>query len=102
MRTVALRIKYNGEHYRFSLERQITRIVRGVDGKWEGDRASLGDPISSKTEAERDDRLRNAIRDGTLHLAHQYATERDRLTLAQLMHAYRTQYLMVHRAGTGW
>ena len=91
--------KHNEERYQFSLDRQIGRLVRAADGTWGRDRATLGKPITDKTAAETErDRLKVAIRDGTLHQAEQ--PHRDRLTLAQLFAAYRAQYLTVHRAGT--
>ena len=59
--------KWNGDHYRFSLERQVRRVVKDGDGKWRRDRATLGEPIGNKTVAENErDRLRTAIRAGEL------------------------------------
>lgn len=93
--------KWANEHYRFSLEREVRRIVRGPDGKWRRDRATLGDPITSKTAAEGErDRLRAAIRDGTLQHVSSVAPLREMLTLTQLMETYRRRHVLVNRAGT--
>ena len=46
------KVRIDGEAYRFSLERVVGKIVRDSDGKWQRDRASLGDPITNKTAAE--------------------------------------------------
>jgi hypothetical protein len=98
---VALNFKWNGEHYRFSLERQIRRIVRDADGTWRRDQGSLGHVIDSKTGAEQErDRLRSAIREGTLQEQPEAMPQRDTLTLAALMAAYRKQHIAVHRADT--
>lgn len=51
-----MRFNYSrdGEHFRFSLERRIKKIVRGADGKWLRDRETLGDKIESKGDAQRE------------------------------------------------
>lgn len=94
--------KHGGEFYRFSLERRIVRVIRDVDGKWRRERATLGDKITSKTEAETErDRLRTEIRGGRIQ--QQPAAERpqiETITLADLMATYRKQHIAVHRAGT--
>jgi integrase len=93
--------KWNDETYRFSLERVIGRIVRGADGKWQRDRASLGDKITGKTEAERErDRLRAGIRDGTLQHSPEERPQAETLTLSQLMDTYSKRYLSVNRPDT--
>lgn len=94
--------KWQQEVYRFSLERRIGQVVRDADGTWKRDRATLGDRLTSKTEAEDErDRLRTAIRAGTL----QQQPEADQpqqqtLTLAQLMKTYRTRHVEVNRPDT--
>src|SRR5688572_28895151 len=93
--------KWAGETYRFSLERQVARVVKDAQGKWRRERASLGEPIASKTDAERErDRLRTAIRERSLQQQPVAVPQRDTLTVAQLMAAYRKQHIAVHRAGT--
>lgn len=93
--------KHAGETFRFSLVRRVGRLVRGSDGKWKREAASLGDKLIGKTEAERErDRLRTAIRDGSILRQPDDAPQRDTLTLAALMAAYRKQHIAVHRAGT--
>src|SRR5262245_14501830 len=94
--------KWNGEDYRFTLERQITRIVRDAKGKWKRDRTTLGDIIDSKTAAEAErDKLRDAIRNGTLQAGPAAPKpQSETLTLAELLETYRKQYVLVHRAGT--
>jgi integrase len=93
--------KWNGEYFRFSLERSIRQIVRGTDGKWQRDRSTLGDPITSKTAADSErDRLRAAIRQGTLQRAEVVRPQRETLTLAQLMETYRKRYIVVQRPNT--
>jgi hypothetical protein len=91
-----------GETFRLSLERLVTRIVKHADGTWIRDRASLGAPITSKTDAERErDRLRTAISEGTLQQpARADAPVRERRTLRQLFDTYNAQYLAVRRPDT--
>lgn len=67
--SVALQLSLKGEHYRFSLERRIGKIVqrKNEKGQLRWYRLSLGDPITSKTDAEREaNRLKVAIEDGSL------------------------------------
>jgi integrase len=94
--------KWAGEYYRFSLERTITRVAKDATGKWRRDRTSLGDPICTKTDAElARDNLRTEIRAGRLQQQPEPARpQRETLTFAQLLDAYRTQYLKVHRPDT--
>ena len=93
--------KHNDEVYRFSLEREVGRLVRDADGTWKRDRATLGKEITDKTTAEAErDRLKTAIRAGAFAQPETKKPQRDTLTLAQLMEAYRKQYLTVHRADT--
>ena len=95
--------KWDNEYFRFSLERQITRIVKDADGKWQRDRATLGERITSKSAAiDERDRLRTAIREGKLQQQPQPVERplQETLTLAQLMDAYRKQYIAVHRPDT--
>jgi hypothetical protein len=55
-----------GESFRFSWDRTIGRVLRDGTG-WTRDRASLGDPITTKTAAQAEaQRLRTGIRDGSL------------------------------------
>jgi integrase len=92
---------WNGEDFRFSLERSVKRIIRGADGRWHRDRATLGDRIDSKTAAETErDRLRAAIRDGSLLEGAALKPQRDTLTLSQLLDTYRKDYIAVQRPGT--
>jgi hypothetical protein len=62
--------KWNGEHFRFSLEHRVNQLVNvEKDGRsvWTRDRATLGDRIIGKTETEEEaERLGTAIRDGSL------------------------------------
>ncbi len=93
--------KWAGEYYRFSLNRVVGRVVKDAAGKWKRDWATLGDRIDSKTAAESErDRLRAAIRAGTLQAAPAAKVQREILTLTALFAAYRKQYIAVHRAGT--
>lgn len=93
---------HEGEHYRFTLERQIGKIVRRQNAKgqwrWYRDRAALGERITTKTDAEREaNRLKVAIEDGTLI----ESTDRPvlaTLTLSQLLKLYDKRYLSVERA----
>src|SRR5687767_13226600 len=88
--------KWNDEHYRFTLERQINRIVRDASGKWKRDRGTLGDLIDNKTDAEKErDRLRTAIREGTLQAVPVAEPQRNTLTLSTLMEMYRKQHVVV-------
>ena len=92
---------WNGEDFRFSLERSVKRIIRGADGRWHRDRATLGDRIDSKTAAETErDRVRAAIRDGSLLDGDALKPQRDTLTLSQLLDTYRKDYIAVQRPGT--
>jgi len=85
------------EHFRFSLERRVEKLVRGDDGKWR--RGKLGRPITSKTEAEQEaDRLRTGIRDGSLLEAARPVLER--LTLGELLAAFEREYLVRERAAS--
>jgi integrase len=87
-----------GEPFRFSLKQRVNRVVKDADGQWIRDRATLGDPITSKTDAERErDRLRVAITDGSIFLAPAPQSQRDALTLGQLLSTYDEQYLAVNR-----
>lgn len=93
--------KWAGEVYRFSLERTVNRLVKDEGGKWRRDRATLGDLIESKSDAERErDRLRTAIRNGTIQRGDEDRAQRDTLTMRELLDSYRAQYIAVHRAGT--
>jgi hypothetical protein len=95
--------KWNGEYYRFTLERRIGKLVRDEAGKWQRDRLTLGKPITNKTDAEDErDRLRTAIREGKLQQQLQPVERpvQETLTLAQLMDAYRKQHVAVHRPDT--
>lgn len=93
--------KWNGERYRFTLDRIVGRLRKDAKGKWRRDRGSLGDKITSKTAAEQEqERLRTAIREGTLQKAPDDKPQRDTLTLTALMAAYRKQHILVHRKGT--
>ena len=52
--------KWNGEHFRFTLEKRIGKVVRvdrampdgSTKPEWRRDRASLGRAISGKSEAQ--------------------------------------------------
>jgi integrase len=91
--------KWNGEHYRFSLSHRVGRLRRGADGMWERDRATLGKPITDKTKAEAErDRLRAAIREGTIH--ERETPQRELLTLADLFAHFRKRYLDTERKAT--
>jgi integrase len=91
--------KWNGERYRFTLDRKIGRLAKDAKGKWHRDRGSLGDRITSKTvAAQEQERLRTAIRTGAIQQQPDTRPQRETLTLAQLMATYRTNYLEVHRA----
>ncbi len=93
--------KWNGERYRFTLDRIVGRLVKDAKGKWHRDRGTLGEKITSKTAAEQEqERLRIAIREGTLQKAPEVAPQRDTLTLAQLLETYRKDYIAVQRPGT--
>jgi integrase len=93
--------KWAGETYRFSLEREIGRLVRDADGTWKRDRTTLGDEITDKTTAEAErDRLRAAIRGGQFLPTTIEKAQRETLTLVQLVEAYRKQHIAVHRAET--
>jgi integrase len=96
--------KWAGEHFRFTLERKVGRLARVAKGGhvvWARDGKSLGDPITSKTDAEREaDRLRTGIRDGSLLAGGETRPQRETLTLAQLFETYRKQYIAVQRPGT--
>lgn len=93
--------KWNGERYRFTLDRTVGRLRKDAKGKWRRDRGTLGDKITSKTAAEQEqERLRTAIREGTLQKAPDDKPQRDTLALAALMAAYRKQHIAVHRKGT--
>lgn len=93
--------KWNGERYRFTLDRKVGRLVKDAKGKWQRDRGTLGDQIDSKTVAEQErDRLRTAIREGTMQQHPEARPQRDTLTLTKLMATYRKNYLEVHRAAT--
>ena len=98
---VALRLQVNGERYRFTLDRKVGRLVKDAKGRWRRDRGTLGDLITSKTEAEHErDRLRTAIRDRTVQEQQGAKPQRETLTLSQLMATYRRNYLEVHRAAS--
>ncbi len=91
--------KWAGAEYQFSLERVVGRLVKTARGSWRRDPASLGDRIDSKTAAEAErDRLRAAIRAGTLHAAPR--PQLDTLTLSQLLETYRKDYIAVQRPST--
>ncbi len=93
--------KWADETYRFSLDRVVNHVVRAADGKWQRDRKTLGDRIDSKTAAESErDRLRAAIREGTLQALAADRPQADTLTLAQLLEHYRTNHILVQRSGT--
>ncbi|HVL66546.1 MAG TPA: site-specific integrase [Vicinamibacterales bacterium] len=94
--------KWNGERYRFSLDRRVGRLVKDATGKWRRDRASLGDRITNKTEAaDERDRLRAEIRKGTIQEpAASDKPQRETLTLEQLMSTYRKHYVQINRLRT--
>jgi integrase len=93
--------KWNGENYRFSLDRRIGAIVRDAAGAWKRDRATLGERITDKTTAiDERDRLRTLIRAGALQQANQDKPQRETLTLAQLLDTYRKRYLEIKRRDT--
>src|SRR5262249_3592550 len=59
--------RWKGEGYRFTLERQVCRVIRRTTASgsvvWVRDLAALGEEIKGKTDAEIEaDRLRAAIR----------------------------------------
>lgn len=94
--------KWNGEHFRFSLERRIGKLVRRErelqDGtrrsEWRRDRSSLGRLITNKTEAQSEaQRLKVAIKDGSLLDGGVDRPNRETLTLEQLMDTYRRRHL---------
>lgn len=90
---------HNKEHYRFSLDRVITRIVHDAKGKWRRDRATLGPAITDKTAAMAEaDRLRTAIRAGTIMA--QAQQPQAQLTLRQLADAYEERYVATDHAAT--
>ena len=100
-----LNFKWRGEVFRFSLARRIGRLVKvESDGRavWTRDSATLGKPITSKTEAETEaEWLRTGIREGGSLLTDQTTrSQRDTLTLEQLFDTYRTPYFTVHRPTT--
>ena len=64
---MALQFQVERRDVSLLLDRVVRRLVKGGDGKWKRDRATMGDPITSKTKAEAErDRLRAAIRNGTI------------------------------------
>jgi integrase len=102
----------NGDHFRFSLEKRIGRIIRveklrktcGCSGsasatcdhpptkrlEWARDRSSLGPAIVGKTEAQQEaERLRLGIRNGSLLENGSDRPQSETLTVAQLMDAHR-------------
>ena len=99
--------KHAGDHFRLSLERRIGRLVRvekkvrGRDltkSQWVRDRATLGDPIATKTDAEHEaDRLRTGIRDRSLLAGATDQLLRETLTLEQLMTVYWRRHIEPHR-----
>lgn len=90
--------EWNDEPYRFSLDRLVGKLVKDASGKWRRDRATLGDPITSKTDAERErDRLRTLICAGTFTTA---APVRQTLTLGQLFDTFVREKLKVRPGGT--
>jgi integrase len=90
--------KWNGEHYRFSLERCVTRLVRDERGKWQRDRTTLGDRITSKTDATKEaDRLRTMIRSGELHSGR---SQLDAMTLRQTSDVYLERFVEVDHPET--
>lgn len=81
---------HNGDAYRFSLERQVRRVVKDAKGVWKRNRATLGDRITDKTAALRErDRLRTAIDAGTLQGSGADRPLASTLTLTQLLGHYR-------------
>ena len=75
--------------------------MRGPDGAWERDRTAPGERITDKTAAEKErDRLRTAIREGSLHQADVDRPQRETLTLAQLLDTCRRRYLDVRCVDT--
>jgi integrase len=91
--------RHAGQTYRFTLDRVVRQLVHRPDGWWGRDPATLGDLITSKTDAERErDRLRTGIRAGTFNEPER--PQRDTLTVQQLVDRYTLEYLKVHRAAT--
>ncbi len=89
--------KHGGHHFRFSLERRIGAIVRGEDGTWQRDRATLGEPITSKSEAQDEaERLRIGIREGTIIKGNGPVLAT--LTLGELLDEYDRRKLALERA----
>jgi integrase len=91
--------KWNGEHFRFSLARRVGMLVRREDGSWHRERATLGQPISSKSEAEHEaERLRTGIRDGSLLKGSSDRPVLDTLRLGELLDRYFRDCLIPKRA----
>ncbi len=100
--------QHNGQHFRFSLDRQVGALVQGATSVnartgetlqlWRRDRKSLGKPITTKSEAQYEaERLRAGIRDGSLLNTGADRPNRETLTLEQLIAIYRRDYLEVKR-----
>ena len=85
--------KHDREHFRFTLERRITKIVLGADGKWQRDRNTLGHRITTKGQAQNEaERLRIGIRDGSLPEGRDHRPVSTSLTLGQLLEVYDREY----------
>lgn len=87
---------HNGQHFRLTLARQIRKLVlpKTSEGTWKRDRATLGDVIDSKTAAASEaERLKVAIRDGSIFDRGEARPALESMRLSTLLKEYETHYV---------